>query len=58
MADDIILKIDGKPVKSGIEAKALIGGHQPGDKLKFAVRRKVNGEMRDDVVIEATLGKR
>ncbi len=50
---DIIVAIDGKPVKTNSDVAALIGAKRPGDKVRIEVLR---GDQKQTITV--TLGKR
>jgi Do/DeqQ family serine protease len=37
---DVVVSIDGKAISTNSELLATIGGHRPGDKLRFGINRK------------------
>ena len=50
---DVITAVDGTTVASAEKLRAIIAGHQPGDKLTLTVKR--NGSTQD---LTATLGSK
>jgi putative serine protease PepD len=52
-AGDVITAVDGKPVTTPAQLRAVIAAHQPGDKITVTIRR--DGSTKS---VDVTLGSR
>jgi S1-C subfamily serine protease len=55
---DIIVGVDGKPIKSNTELADVIGAKKPGDKVSIELLRANGSGGYDKKTVEATLGQR
>ncbi len=53
--DDVVTKVDGKPVSGGIALIVAIRTHQPGDTLEFTVRRD-GSERAFEITLDGEVG--